>query len=98
MNFTTPEIDPFAPKINRAVLSEDESFITIDWMLNQDCPGYIKRYEFVISCNVDEATASGILSFDCRTGIQGPLLNEAVPRKCNGEDLYIKVRDRLIFF
>lgn len=97
-NFITPETDVIPPKINNAVISEDKRFVRVDWMLNEDCPAFIRRYELVIFCDVDEAIMSGTLSFDCRSGIQGPILNGTVPSKCKGEEIYIKVGGHLIRF
>lgn len=93
VNFTTPEADVMPPKIKDVILSEDKGFVSVDWILNQICPGYIRRYELIISCDAGKAIIPRNLSFDCRNISQGPLLYEAVPKKCKGEDIYVKVRD-----
>ena len=92
VNFTTPEVDVMAPKITGAALDEDQSFVSVDWMLTDKyCPGYIRRYELTISCKSDQAALSGKLYVDCRYGFQGPKLNGTVPGECRSEDIYLKV-------
>uniref|UniRef100_A0A914VRG7 Uncharacterized protein n=1 Tax=Plectus sambesii TaxID=2011161 RepID=A0A914VRG7_9BILA len=82
-----------APKIIGAALDDDQNYVSIDWMLTDKyCPGYIRRYELILSCNSDQAISSGNLHFDCRSGFQGPKLNGTVPGNCKKENTYIKLR------
>src|SRR5689334_21563002 len=67
--FTTPEAPPTqAPQVTAANLQKNK--ITINWLLTERCPGFIRFYDIKILCDALptsdlQSGNSGNISFDC---------------------------------